>query len=99
MTPKLKRKPSEIVASGQLFCSIEVDETQIEHAVDELGEHIWLFSTDYPHGGTFWPKAVPMVTERKGLSESAKVKLLGENALRFLPQLAQVPAAKASVAS
>ena len=99
MTPKLKRKPSEIVASGQLFCSIEVDETQIEHAVEELGEHIWLFSTDYPHGGTFWPKAVPMVTERKGLSESAKVKMLGENALRFLPQLAQVTAAASGAPS
>ena len=34
-----------------------------------------------------------MITERKGLSESAKVKLLGENALRFLPQLAGVAAA------
>ena len=34
-----------------------------------------------------------MVTERKGLSESAKVKLLGQNALRFLPKLAAVAAA------
>jgi predicted TIM-barrel fold metal-dependent hydrolase len=87
-TPFLKRKPSEIVASGQLFCSIEVDETQLEHAVDELGEHIWLFSTDYPHGGTFWPEGVARVTEREKLAESAKQKLLGENALRFCPRLA-----------
>jgi predicted TIM-barrel fold metal-dependent hydrolase len=86
--PFLKRKPSEIVAGGQLFCSIESDETQIEHAVEDLGEHIWLFSTDYPHNGTSWPHGVPRVTEREGLSESAKVKLLGENAKRFLPRLA-----------
>lgn len=87
-TPFLKRKPSEIVAGGQLFCSIEVDETQLEHAVEDLGEHIWLFSTDYPHGGTFWPEGVPKIIERERLSESAKRKLLGENALRFCPRLA-----------
>ena len=85
----MKRKPSEIVAGGQLFCSIECDETQIEHAVEELGEHIWLFSTDYPHNGTSWPHGVPRITERSGLSESAKVKMLGENAKRFLPRVAR----------
>ncbi len=87
-TPLMKRRASEIVASGQLFCSIESDESQLEHAVEDLGEDIWLFSTDYPHGGTAWPNGVPNLTERTGLSESAKVKILGENAKKFFPKLA-----------
>ena len=87
-TPYLKRPPSEIVASGQVFCSIEADEVQLEHAVRVLGDHIWLFSTDYPHTGTCWPEGARLIGERSGLSESAKSKMLGENAKRFLPLLA-----------
>ena len=49
-----------------------------------------MFTTDYPHSGCPWPDGVPMITERKGLAESAKVKWLGENAKRFMPSLAAV---------
>lgn len=87
-SPKMLRTAAEIVAEGRLYCSIEADEEHIEYAVETLGEEILLFSTDYPHHGTPWPEGVSMVTERKGLSESAKIKILGENALRFLPKLA-----------
>lgn len=93
-TPKLGRSASEIVAAGNLFCSIEADEEHIGYAIETLGEHPWLFSTDYPHNGSPWPNAVPMVAG-KAIAESAKVKLLGENAHRFLPQLAGVAAASA----
>jgi hypothetical protein len=94
MHPLMKRTPSEVVASGQLYCSIEADEGQLEHAVEDLGEDIWLFTTDYPHPGTPWPDGVPMITERPGLTESAKIKMLGDNALRFLPRLVGVKAAR-----
>ena len=86
-TPLLKRTPSDIVHSGQFFCSLDADEGQIEHVVAEIGEDVLLLSTDYPHGGSSWPDAVPLVTNRD-MSESAKIKILGENATRFLPQLA-----------
>ena len=90
--PLLKRKASEIVASGQFFCSVEADEDHIGYAVEALGEDIWLFTTDYPHPGTSWPEGVPLITKRDELSESAKVRMLGENAKRFLPRLARSPA-------
>ena len=85
--PLLKRTVREIVASGQLFVSIEAEEEEIEHAVEELGEDVWLFTTDYPHPGTPWPEGVPMVAG-KNISESAKIKMFGTNAKRFLPRLA-----------
>jgi uncharacterized protein len=88
MTPNLKRKPSEIVAEGRLYCSVEADEELIAHTVGHLGEDVLLFSTDYPHPGSPWPDGVAMITERQDLSESAKVKLLSDNGKRFLPKLA-----------
>jgi predicted TIM-barrel fold metal-dependent hydrolase len=85
-TPNLKRKPSEIVAGGQLFCGIEPGEKGIANCIEQLGDDIWLFETDYPHHGTEWPGSAPLVTELTNISEQAKVKLLGENAKRFLRQ-------------
>jgi predicted TIM-barrel fold metal-dependent hydrolase len=88
-TPKMKRTASEILKDGNLFCSVEAGEKHIAYAVETLGEHPWLFSTDYPHHGSAWPNAVPLICE-KAMSESAKIKLLGDNAIRFLPRLAAV---------
>jgi predicted TIM-barrel fold metal-dependent hydrolase len=91
-TPYLKREPSQIVADGQLFCSAESDEKLVAQTVEQLGENVLLFSTDYPHGGTCWPDGVPLIAERN-MSESAKIKMLGANALAFCPRLAaKVPA-------
>lgn len=85
-TPNLKRKPSEVVAGGQVFCAVDPGE-KLAHCVAELGEEIWLFSTDYPHPPAAWPDDVSFIAERTELSESAKIKMLGENARRFLPRL------------
>ena len=85
-TPKLQRMASEILRDGNLFCSIEAGEKHIAYAIEALGEHPWLFSTDYPHHGSAWPDAVPLIW-KKAMSESAKIKLLGDNAVRFLPRL------------
>jgi predicted TIM-barrel fold metal-dependent hydrolase len=86
-TPYMKRKPSDIIAGGQVFVAIDTGETELSHAVDTLGEHLWLFSTDYPHSRNPWPDGVPQITERTDLSESAKIAMLGENARRFLPKI------------
>ena len=96
VTPKMKRTASEIVASGQLFVAVEADEEHIAYAVESLGEHLWMFSTDYPHGGSPWPEGVQLIAGQE-MPESAKVKLLGQNALRFMPQLAGVAPSLAGV--
>jgi predicted TIM-barrel fold metal-dependent hydrolase len=88
-TPNMKRKASELVADGQLFCAIDPREKELGHNVERLGEHPWLFSTDYPHSPTAWPDGVSLLAERTDLSESAKLKMFGENALRFCPRLAK----------
>lgn len=88
MTPYLNRTPSEVIAEGRLFCSVNPGERSLEYCVETLGEDIWLFSTDYPHVGTPWPDGIPLIAELPGLSEGAKIKMFRENAKKFLPRLA-----------
>lgn len=85
--PNLTRTPHEVVKGGNYFHAIDTWEGTVEHCVKALGEDIWLFSTDYPHKGTQWPNGVQQVVNLPGLSETAKRKLLGENAMRLCPRL------------
>jgi predicted TIM-barrel fold metal-dependent hydrolase len=85
--PNLKRRPSEILEAGQLFHAVESGEKYVEHCVEELGEDVWLFATDYPHTGSPWPNGVRRIAERPGLTESAKIKILGANAQRLCPRI------------
>src|SRR5712691_597776 len=88
LVPNLQRLPSEIIAEGRYFHTVDSWERGIDYCVQELGEDIWLFSTDFPHKGTQWPDAVQQVVTRAGLSESAKRKMLCDNALKVCPRLA-----------
>jgi predicted TIM-barrel fold metal-dependent hydrolase len=94
MTPKLNRKPSEVVAEGRLFCSFDPGEEYTSHAVERLGEDIWLLGTDYPHQGSCYPEGVSRIVETPDLSESAKLKILGGNALKMCPRIANWVAPK-----
>ena len=49
--------------------------------------HVWLFASDWPHGGTAGPDSVEQTVGRPRLSEDAKRKILAENALRLCPRL------------
>ena len=88
LAPNLKRKPSDILAEGRLFHSIDPGERYIAHCVQELGEDIWLFATDYPHTGVAFPDGAQAAVDRPGLTQSAKRKILGANAQRLFPRLA-----------
>jgi predicted TIM-barrel fold metal-dependent hydrolase len=88
LVPNLRRSPSEVLAEGRVFHAVESSERYLEHCIQELGEDMWLFATDYPHTGSPWPNGVPHIVERAGLSETAKHKVLGANALRLCPRLA-----------
>jgi predicted TIM-barrel fold metal-dependent hydrolase len=85
--PHLKRLPREVLAEGRYFHGLDSWERSIDFCVQELGEDLWLFATDWPHGDTAWPESVQQIVERPGLSEQAKRKMLGENALRLCPRL------------
>jgi len=75
---------------GQVDVNVLYPDTwqrSLEFCVQELGEDLWLFESDWPHGDTAWPESVEQVVKRPGLTEHAKRKILSENALRLCPRL------------
>ena len=82
------RKPghipaSQMVRAGRIFFGCEPGEYHIPHVIAELGEDCLLYSSDYPHADSQWPRTVQMTRAVQGLSKSAQRKILGDNAARF----------------
>jgi predicted TIM-barrel fold metal-dependent hydrolase len=82
--PALKRDPDEHLASGRIFFHCEADERIIPYAVSVLGEDVLLYASDFPH---IDPRKIVREKEhflaRTDLTESAKAKIVRENALRL----------------
>jgi predicted TIM-barrel fold metal-dependent hydrolase len=80
--PPLKRKPSEYVSGPQYFQSIQLHEGEqsLRHVIEAIGEDTLMFATDYPHSESWFPKSVDAVLKWTSISESARRKLLWDNA-------------------
>nr|PYN37338.1 MAG: hypothetical protein DME01_04885 [Candidatus Rokubacteria bacterium] len=82
--PRLKRKPSEYIRGPQYFQSIQLHEGELSlrQAIEAIGEDTLMFATDYPHSESWFPKSVDAVLKWTSIPESARRKLLWENAVR-----------------
>ena len=80
----LKQKPSDYIRGPQYFQSIQLHEGELSlrHVIEALGEDTLMFATDYPHSESWFPKSVDSVLKWTSISESARRKLLWENAAR-----------------
>jgi hypothetical protein len=81
--PRCRRKPSEYVLHGNLFFAAEPEEGMLPYVIERIGEDRILFASDYPHWDGMFPRVVSTIRGRQDLSDSAKRKILGENAKRF----------------
>ncbi len=79
--PELKRKPSEYFRSN-CFLSVEADEVTARQYVDVFGDDNLVFSTDYPHGDSKFPRAVESFFQLP-LSDESKFKIAGPNWTRL----------------
>jgi uncharacterized protein len=79
---------SEYIAEGRYKQSMELHEGErlTQHVLDFCGEDVLMFSTDYPHGESWFPESANAFLEWTSFTESAKRKLLWENALAFFPR-------------
>ena len=77
-----RQAPSAYVRSGNVYFGYEVEDELLPYVLKKIGEDQFVFASDIPHGDRF-PAAVDYLLGRQDLSETAKKKLLGENALRF----------------
>jgi len=78
----LKAKPSDYF-KRQVFVSAEGAERLLPFTVDAIGDENICFSTDYPHLDHPFEGCVDEIRRMKGLSETSKRKVLGENAARL----------------
>jgi uncharacterized protein len=72
------------VRGPQYFQSIQLHEGEmsLRHALEALGEDTLMFATDYPHSESWFPKSVDNFLTWTTIPESARRKLLWDNAVR-----------------
>jgi uncharacterized protein len=76
--PELKRKPSEYFRAN-CFLSVEADEDTASQYIEWFGDDNLVFSTDYPHGDSKYPRAVQTMFEELPIAEESKIKIAGPN--------------------
>ena len=78
----ISHPPSEYLKSGRIFFGCEGNESFLGRVVEEVGEDLFMFSSDYPHADRTQGTA-RYLSERSDLSEPVRNKLLNENARKF----------------
>jgi uncharacterized protein len=79
--PELRRKPSEYFRSN-CFLAVEADEAPVRQYVEWFGDDNLVFSTDYPHADSKYPKSVESFLELP-LSDDSRRKILWDNWTRL----------------
>ena len=74
----LSLAPSEYFRR-QCYAEVEPEETTAAYVIDYLGADNLLFSTDYPHSDSAFPKAVDTFLDRPEFDADAKRKILWDN--------------------
>lgn len=80
---KNKLTPSEYFRKN-FYWTIETEEAALPDAIDFLAADRFLFATDYPHddpGGSMKWRDVELLSVNKAISERAKERIFGENAI------------------
>lgn len=79
--PELRRKPSDYF-KRQCIISVEPDEDPVRYVIEEFGADQLVYSTDYPHGDSRYPRATETFLDLP-ISEEDKRKILWDNCARF----------------
>jgi len=83
--PKLKRRPSEHLRSGNVFFTAEVEERTLPYALDLVRPDVVMWASDFPHererdqfGGD-----LPYFRAREDIDDNLKRLILWDNPARF----------------
>ncbi len=84
----LKHRPSEYIAGGRFFCSIEHQEGEdmFNHVTHFLGDDVLMYASDYPHSECQFPNSIDNILAWQSLQPDTRKKLLWDNAARFFKQ-------------
>ena len=75
--PELRRRPSEYFRTN-CFLAVEADEEPVRQYVEWFGDENLVFSTDYPHADSKYPRSIEAF-RKLPLSEGAQRKILWDN--------------------
>jgi predicted TIM-barrel fold metal-dependent hydrolase len=78
----ISHPPSDYLKSGRTFFGCEGNESFLGRVVPEVGEDLFIYSSDYPHADRTEGTA-RYLSEREDISPAVRQKLLAENARRF----------------
>jgi len=78
----ISQMPSSQLKSGRIFFGCEGKEPSLPRFIEDLGEDLLMYSSDYPHADRNEGTA-RFLQERKDLSASVRQKIIEENARRF----------------
>ena len=81
----LEYKLSEYLTGGRFFASIVLHEGEdmVKMVTKDLGDHILMFGSDYPHAESRFPESANIPLGWTGLSDDQKRKLMWDNPVRF----------------
>ncbi len=76
-------RPSDYFRQGRILITCEPEEEILPAVVDLLGEDCVMYASDYWHWDASYWGTVAQIADRPGLSDTAKRKILYDNAARF----------------
>jgi predicted TIM-barrel fold metal-dependent hydrolase len=74
--------PSDYLKSGRIFFGCEGNESFLGRVIAEIGDDLFMYSSDYPHADRTEGTA-KLLKDRSDISATQRRKLLEENARRF----------------
>jgi predicted TIM-barrel fold metal-dependent hydrolase len=81
----LEYKLSEYLTGGRFFAAIVLHEGEemVRMVTEQMGDHILMFGSDYPHPESRFPESADRVLDWQNVSQDQRRKLLWDNAVRF----------------
>ncbi|MDA0799665.1 MAG: amidohydrolase family protein [Chloroflexi bacterium] len=77
----LTKSPSEYVADGNIFISLEADERLLPETMRLLGDDIFVYASDFPHWDAAFPGNIQHLLARTDLTEEQRRKITRDNAV------------------
>jgi predicted TIM-barrel fold metal-dependent hydrolase len=83
--PLLKKKPSEIIRSGQIWTTCEVEEQALTHVLKQFNPNCLMWPSDYPHERLpdMFSHDLPEFLGRADISDENKKAILHDNPIDF----------------
>ena len=80
--PNIDRPPSEYFR-GRCVLTCEPEEKMVDYVLENVGEDVICYASDYCHWDCAFPDSVKLIEERDDLDPARKAAVLAGNAAKF----------------